>query len=123
MLPIFLSNLSTSSNNGLSRALRPSFFGGAFELELIIVTQLASNHRVELRGQLLAFGGPALQSFVHAHSLAGRSKLADGQVGGITNCGVLLYWRRLHEDIVDTQGLRGRKRANRGAHGPSWPGL
>jgi hypothetical protein len=84
---------------------------------------LAKYHRAELLGQLLDFGGLTRQSFVHAHSLAGRTKLADGQVAGITMDGVLLCWRRLHGCIVDTRGLRGRKRANRGEHGPSWPGL
>jgi hypothetical protein len=85
----------TCSNNDFSRALRPSSFCGAFELELIIGTQLENNHRAELCGQLLAFGDLALRSFVHAHELAGRTKLADGQVAGITKGGVLFCWHFL----------------------------
>ena len=34
--------------------------GGAFKLVLMIVTQVAKHHRVELPGQLLAFEGLAL---------------------------------------------------------------
>jgi hypothetical protein len=64
------------------------FFCRAFELELIIVTQLANNHRAELCGKLLASrdlcDNLTLQSFDHAHELAGRAKLADGQVAVIT---------------------------------------
>jgi hypothetical protein len=89
-LTIFL----LSFHNGFSR-VAPVVLGGSFDLVLIIATQFADNHRVERFGQLLAFGGLAIYIFAHAHKLAGRTKLADGQVGGITKGGVLFCWHFL----------------------------